>query len=163
MLERRDHVTALGAGHLLGDRLACEERVLSARLQSKVAASVCADGNDLVPSARMPLGPSSEGSVGTPRLASDAKSPSAIATFWSKVIAASSSSARWPGGWLASRHGSPAASAEPAMQVGQDHYEREARDPPQHGHSPDRTAPLAKNLMLTRDLSITLQLAPLDT
>ena len=88
--------------------------------------------------------------MGTPRAASEPRSPSAIETFWSGVIAASSSSARWPGGWLASRHGSSAAIADPGDARRQDPYERKARDPPQHGPSKDDCV---ENLVSTRYLS----------
>ena len=45
------------------------------------------EGNEVVPSARMPLGPSCGTRVGTPKPATAPKSPSAIATFWSNVSA----------------------------------------------------------------------------
>ena len=88
--------------------------------------------------------------MGTPRLASDAKSPSAIATFWSGVIAASSSSARWPGGWLASRHGSSAAIADPATHI--DRITTSATRATHRSMVPlPAGLPPAENLVLARD------------
>jgi hypothetical protein len=66
-----------------------------ASARSNVDASVWADGNAVVPSARMPLGPSSLGSAdGPPAAAIGAKSLSAIAIMSACVRAARSASAR---------------------------------------------------------------------
>src|SRR3954453_12132679 len=77
----------------------------------KVEASVWADGNEVVPSARTPLGPSEKAIGATPKSATELKSFSARSTFWSKLSAANSSLARCNGRWLASRHGWSAAVA----------------------------------------------------